>query len=145
MYGLLLENLAEFIKVTYGEDQWETVRREALVDMPSFSTHQVYPEALLPRLAKTACKAILRDMSLEQLVAKPIGLHSTPTLLDLIATNTTGLRNSAEALHKPVADHQPVLLRAPVPRERRRSVTATVRPWKRVDWDALNLSLLLAD
>ncbi|XP_037087734.1 soluble guanylate cyclase 88E-like [Pollicipes pollicipes] len=56
MYGLLLENLAEFIKVTYGEDQWETVRREALVDMPSFSTHQVYPEALLPRLAKTACK-----------------------------------------------------------------------------------------
>ncbi|XP_037071321.1 soluble guanylate cyclase 88E-like [Pollicipes pollicipes] len=58
MYGLLLENLAEFIKVGYGEDQWEAIRREAMVDMPSFSTHQVYPEGLLPRLAKVACKVL---------------------------------------------------------------------------------------
>ena len=56
MYGLLLENMADFIKTTYGEDQWEHIRREAMVDMPSFSSHQVYPEALLPRLAKVACK-----------------------------------------------------------------------------------------
>ena len=56
MYGLLLENMADFIKTTYGEDQWEQIRREAMVDMPSFSTHQVYPEALLPRLARVACK-----------------------------------------------------------------------------------------
>ena len=59
MYGLLLENMADFIKTTYGEDQWDHIRREAMVDMPSFSTHQVYPEALLPRLAKVACKVSL--------------------------------------------------------------------------------------
>ncbi|XP_043208813.1 soluble guanylate cyclase 88E-like [Amphibalanus amphitrite] len=58
MYGLLLENLAEYIKVGYGEDMWETVRREALVDVPSFSTHQVYPESLIPRLARAACKIL---------------------------------------------------------------------------------------
>ncbi|XP_043191299.1 soluble guanylate cyclase 88E-like isoform X2 [Amphibalanus amphitrite] len=58
MYGLLLENMADFIKTTYGEDQWDHIRREAMVDMPSFSTHQVYPEALLPRLAKVACKVL---------------------------------------------------------------------------------------
>lgn len=54
MYGLLIENMSEYIKQTYGEDKWEDIRRAAAVDQPSFSTHQVYPEGLLPRLAKKA-------------------------------------------------------------------------------------------
>lgn len=54
MYGLLIENLSEYIKHTYGEDKWEEIRRAATVDQPSFSTHQVYPEGLLPKLAKKA-------------------------------------------------------------------------------------------
>lgn len=54
MYGLILENMSEYIKQTYGEDKWEEIRRAAAVDQPSFSTHQVYPEALIPRLAKKA-------------------------------------------------------------------------------------------
>lgn len=54
MYGLLLENLAEYIKQTYGEDRWEEIRRQAAVDQPSFSTHQVYPENLIPKLTKKA-------------------------------------------------------------------------------------------
>lgn len=54
MYGLLLENLAEYIKQVYGEDRWEEIRRLAAVEQPSFSAHQVYPETLIPRLAKKA-------------------------------------------------------------------------------------------
>uniref|UniRef100_A0A6P7FM48 guanylate cyclase n=1 Tax=Diabrotica virgifera virgifera TaxID=50390 RepID=A0A6P7FM48_DIAVI len=54
MYGLLIENMSEYIKQTYGEDKWEEIRRAAAVDQPSFSTHQVYPEGLLPRLSKKA-------------------------------------------------------------------------------------------
>lgn len=54
MYGLILENMSEFIKQTYGEDKWEEIRRAAAVDQPSFSTHQVYPEAFIPRLSKKA-------------------------------------------------------------------------------------------
>ena len=54
MYGLLLENMAEYIKQVYGEDRWEEIRRLASVDQPSFSVHQVYPENLIPRLAKKA-------------------------------------------------------------------------------------------
>lgn len=54
MYGLLLENMAEYIKVRYGEDKWDDIRRQAGVDSPSFSVHQVYPENLLNKLAKTA-------------------------------------------------------------------------------------------
>ncbi|KAJ8976836.1 hypothetical protein NQ317_011832 [Molorchus minor] len=52
MYGLIIENMSEYIKQTYGEDKWEEIRRAAAVDQPSFSTHQVYPEQLLPRLSK---------------------------------------------------------------------------------------------
>lgn len=54
MYGLLLENLAEYIKINYGEDKWDEIRRQAGIDAPSFSVHQVYPENLLNKLAKKA-------------------------------------------------------------------------------------------
>ncbi|XP_017844866.1 soluble guanylate cyclase 88E [Drosophila busckii] len=54
MYGLLLENLSEYIKSVYGEDKWEDIRRQAGIDAPSFSVHQVYPENLLNKLAKKA-------------------------------------------------------------------------------------------
>lgn len=54
MYGLLLENLAEYIKLNYGEDKWDEIRRLAGIDAPSFSVHQVYPENLLQKLAKKA-------------------------------------------------------------------------------------------
>ncbi|XP_017784523.1 PREDICTED: soluble guanylate cyclase 88E [Nicrophorus vespilloides] len=58
MYGLILENLSEYIKQTYGEEKWEEIRRSASVDQPSFSTHQVYPENLIPKLAKNAIKIL---------------------------------------------------------------------------------------
>ncbi|XP_068969847.1 soluble guanylate cyclase 88E [Bombus flavifrons] len=54
MYGLILENMSEYIRQVYGEDRWEEIRRQASVDQPSFSVHQVYPENLIPRLAKKA-------------------------------------------------------------------------------------------
>jgi len=60
MYGLILENLAEYIRQVYGEDRWEEIRRQASVDQPSFSVHQVYPENLIPRLAKKAIQVCLR-------------------------------------------------------------------------------------
>nr|CAD7411535.1 unnamed protein product [Timema poppensis] len=61
MYGLLLENMSEFIKQVYGEDKWEEIRRMAQVDQPSFSVHQVYPENLIPRLAKKAIQPGIQD------------------------------------------------------------------------------------
>ncbi|XP_049880549.1 soluble guanylate cyclase 88E [Pectinophora gossypiella] len=54
MYGLLLENMAEYIRQTYGEERWEDIRRQAGVEQPSFSVHQVYPENMIARLAKKA-------------------------------------------------------------------------------------------
>ena len=54
MYGLILENLSEYIRDVYGEEKWEEIRRQAAVDNPSFSIHQVYPENMIPKLAQKA-------------------------------------------------------------------------------------------
>ncbi|CAK9821645.1 Soluble guanylate cyclase 88E [Anthophora retusa] len=58
MYGLILENMSEYIRQVYGDDRWEEIRRQASVDQPSFSVHQVYPESLIPRLAKKAIQVL---------------------------------------------------------------------------------------
>nr|XP_023029751.1 soluble guanylate cyclase 88E [Leptinotarsa decemlineata] len=58
MYGLLIENLSEYIKQTYGEEKWEEIRRAAAVEQPSFSTRQVYPEGFIPRLSKKAIEIL---------------------------------------------------------------------------------------
>lgn len=54
MYGLLLENLSEYVKTVFGEDKWEEVRRQAGISAPSFGVHDDYDEDLLNHLAKTA-------------------------------------------------------------------------------------------
>ena len=58
MYGLLVESLACYIKENYGEEKWDEIRRAAAVDQTSFSTHQVYPENLIPRLSAKAIEVI---------------------------------------------------------------------------------------
>ncbi|RZF48553.1 hypothetical protein LSTR_LSTR011168 [Laodelphax striatellus] len=50
--------MSDFIKQVYGEERWEEIRRQAQVDQPSFSVHQVYPENLIPRLAKKAIQVL---------------------------------------------------------------------------------------
>jgi len=52
MYGLIFENFSGYIKVKYGEDAWDNVRRLANIDTPTFSIHHVYPEQLLGKIAK---------------------------------------------------------------------------------------------
>ncbi|KAK2715190.1 hypothetical protein QYM36_009992, partial [Artemia franciscana] len=58
MYGLLIENLADYVKDNFGEDTWEKIRKRAAFDQPSFSTHEVYPENYISRLAKTSCEVL---------------------------------------------------------------------------------------
>jgi guanylate cyclase, other len=60
MYGLILENLSEFIKFVYGEEKWEELRRLCNVEQPSFSVHQVYPETIVPKLAKKAIQVYFK-------------------------------------------------------------------------------------
>lgn len=59
MYGLLLESLACYIKEKYGDEKWEEIRRASAVEQTSFSTHQVYPENLIPRLSNKAIEVCI--------------------------------------------------------------------------------------
>jgi len=52
MYGLIFENFSGYIKIKYGEEAWDNVRRLANIDTPTFSIHHVYPEQLLGKLSK---------------------------------------------------------------------------------------------
>ncbi|VVC94582.1 unnamed protein product [Leptidea sinapis] len=52
MYGLLLENMAEYIRQTYGEERWEDIRRQAGVEQPSFSVHQYGYDRVLSVLGR---------------------------------------------------------------------------------------------
>lgn len=54
MYGLLLENLSEYIKSVYGEEKWDDIRRQTGISSPSFGVHDDYDENLLNTLAGKA-------------------------------------------------------------------------------------------
>lgn len=60
MYGLLLENLSEYVKTVFGEEKWDEIRRQAGISAPSFGVHDDYDEDLLNHLAKTAQQVSLR-------------------------------------------------------------------------------------
>lgn len=51
MYGLLLENLAEYVKTVYGDEKWEEIRKQVGIASPSFGVHDHYDEDLLMKLA----------------------------------------------------------------------------------------------
>lgn len=54
MYGLLLENLSEYVKTVFGEEKWDEIRRQAGISAPSFGVHEDYPEELINHLAQVA-------------------------------------------------------------------------------------------
>lgn len=80
MYGLLLENLSEYVKTVYGDDKWEEIRKSAGrfhascyrryliisiyylllkgIASTSFGVHDDYDENLINHLAATAQQVI---------------------------------------------------------------------------------------
>lgn len=96
MYGLILENMAEYIKQTYGEDKWEEIRRAAAVEQPSFSTHQVYSEALIPRLAKKAIQVKWKNVHVPKTRHPP---WNVLCLCNYVIKNTVNIRLLSVTLH----------------------------------------------
>ena len=86
----------------------------------------------------------LAELGLVQLVRQPTHLHPIPTALDHIITNIDP-PPPVKVLDAPIADHQPVLVEAPIGRLRARPTEHTGRNWRAADWDAICLQLLLAD
>ncbi|CAL4131771.1 unnamed protein product, partial [Meganyctiphanes norvegica] len=105
MYGLLVESLAEFIKCQYGEDKWEEIRRMAKVETTSFSTHQVYSETLIPKLAQKACEVL--DVSSEDLMNRMgehfvgfVGQYGYDRVLSVLGRHVRDFLNGLDNLHE---------------------------------------------
>lgn len=77
--------MAEYIRQTYGEERWEDIRRQAGVEQPSFSVHQVYPENLITRLAKKAQEVSYRLQKIPKMTIDNISLRQRTPLGNDIA------------------------------------------------------------
>lgn len=54
MYGMLLESVQHYVRSEMGEEVWSMVLEEVGCKNAVFTTRQIYPECLMPKLA-TAC------------------------------------------------------------------------------------------
>nr|XP_037277810.1 soluble guanylate cyclase 88E-like isoform X1 [Rhipicephalus microplus] len=58
MYGLIFENLSQYVTSVYGAERWEEIRRRSRIDLATFSTHEVYPDNFVHKLVSKACKVL---------------------------------------------------------------------------------------
>ncbi|CAN8004284.1 unnamed protein product [Ixodes pacificus] len=58
MYGLIFENLSQYVCAVYGVERWEEIRRRSRIEMSTFSTHEVYPDHVILKLIAKACKVL---------------------------------------------------------------------------------------
>nr|XP_045606017.1 soluble guanylate cyclase 88E-like [Procambarus clarkii] len=105
MYGLLLENLSEFIKAQYGEDKWEEIRHEANIDQVVFSTHKVYREDLIPNIMASANKVL--GVTKEQLMfgmgeffVDFVGQYGYDRVLSVLGRHVRDFLNGLDNLHE---------------------------------------------
>nr|XP_053641407.1 soluble guanylate cyclase 88E-like [Cherax quadricarinatus] len=105
MYGLLLENLSEYIKTEYGEDKWEEIRHEANIQQPVFSTHKVYNEGLIPRLAAAATGVL--GVTKEQIMfgmgeffVEFVGQYGYDRVLSVLGRHVRDFLNGLDNLHE---------------------------------------------
>ena len=89
--------------------------------------------------------SVLNDLSLFQLIKTPTHLFPSETLLDHIITNVPNLEHSVQVPSEPIADHRTTIVRAPFRRLRQCPSPFSTRPWRKTNWDALCLQLLLAN
>ena len=64
MYGLLIENIIQYIQDNFGVDKWNEIRRQAQIEETSFHTHTVYPDVYTKNIIDKACKVRLLFFSL---------------------------------------------------------------------------------
>ncbi|KAH9423586.1 hypothetical protein DERP_005166 [Dermatophagoides pteronyssinus] len=58
MYGLLIENIIQYIQDNFGVDKWNEIRRQAQIEETSFHTHTVYPDVYTKNIIDKACKTL---------------------------------------------------------------------------------------
>ncbi|XP_059085656.1 soluble guanylate cyclase 88E-like isoform X1 [Tigriopus californicus] len=58
MYGLLLQNMAEYIIKVYGDKQWQEIKTSLKIDRNEFATGDTFPEGQLIKMGKKALQVL---------------------------------------------------------------------------------------
>lgn len=115
MYGLLLESIGQFLRQEYGEDVWEDIRRRAHIEQHSFSTHIIYPESMVPRIAESAAAATgrTREFMLTQLghcFVSFVSKYGYDKILRVLGRDMRDFLNGLDNLHEYMRFSYPKLL-----------------------------------
>jgi len=58
MYGLILENMGEYIKKTFGPGKWKEIREKVNIEEDTFGINEVFEEGKAIKMGKTAMKLL---------------------------------------------------------------------------------------
>ena len=58
MYGLILSNMSEYIKKTFGPGKWKEVREKLDIKEDTFIVNENFPEGQVIKMGKTAMKLL---------------------------------------------------------------------------------------
>ncbi|XP_013410654.1 soluble guanylate cyclase 88E [Lingula anatina] len=105
MYGLLLENIFDYLKQTYGNNVADEIRKRANISQSNFVTHQVYSETLIPRVrdATYAITGTPKDELMEQLgvaFVHYVRQHGYERVLKVFGRQMRDFINGLDNLHE---------------------------------------------
>ncbi|KAH7645484.1 soluble guanylate cyclase 88e-like [Dermatophagoides farinae] len=105
MYGLLIENIIQYIQDNFGVDKWNEIRRLAQIEETSFHTHTVYPDVYTKNIIDKACKTL--RISEKQLLlgigesfVTFIGRYGYDVVLSALGREFSDFLNSLDDLHE---------------------------------------------
>ena len=58
MYGLILQNMAEYIQNKHGDNMWKKVKEQLNLEVDAFPAGETYPESQVGKMGKTAMKIL---------------------------------------------------------------------------------------
>ncbi|KAK2716102.1 hypothetical protein QYM36_010622 [Artemia franciscana] len=105
MYGLLLLNLSGYIRRTWGESAWEEIRLAAGIKEISFSSHELYPEDYIVKIANAAQKVIgIKPLSLLHGMGISfvsfVGQYGYDRVLSVLGRHLRDFLNGLDNLHE---------------------------------------------
>ena len=58
MYGLILQNMAEYIQNKHGDNMWKKVKEQLNLEVDAFGAAETFPESQVGKMGKTAMKIL---------------------------------------------------------------------------------------
>lgn len=134
MYGLVLQGISEYLRMTLGDNKWEEIRQRAGIRYHTFTTQKTYSETIIPRLCQATIEmtGVSRDELMESFGSHFVGFvggFSYDRMLRVLGRNLRDFLNGLDNLHEYLRFSYPKL-KAPsfiVENETRHGITLRYR------------------